>query len=295
MNSRIGDRGFEDLDDDTIVIILQLLDVDDLMQVFPVNKRFCGLAVEAKGWTYFPFNRMTDDSWSSFWTNVWLNERVQTELRYKMNRWVNARCSFKDQTEYDGGDLWEYSARDHWTLYAMYKADEYIEETGAFHDFAHSRMGDDSEEEEDDFMQEWFDSAEYATILEMFKPRPGSYEAQIMYGGANYLARVMLRVARVMFPRLAREETCGSPSIIVRSESLWNAHRDESSRINPHHPPRTDLGEELTVVVPEYRWVLDFVRLKVEAIDFIVKHFKLEEPVWAVADSDSEGSESDAS
>jgi hypothetical protein len=163
--------------------------------------------------------------------------------------------------------------------------DEYEERTGAYRGFAdqltqiHGPQGNDSDSESDDWYQEWYDSDEYKKIRMQFQPQPKSYKAQLMYGGANQLACVMMRVAQTMFPRLVHEEI-----VMVRSESLWKKHQDEINRNNPHRSPCTEEGEELSVVVPKYKWIIDFVRIDVEPVETMVEHFRLEEDIWAVVD-----------
>ena len=60
------------LEDDLLVKILRELSPEDLRNVFPVSKRLFACAVEAKGWTYLPFDSMTPHAWERFWEEVWL-------------------------------------------------------------------------------------------------------------------------------------------------------------------------------------------------------------------------------
>jgi hypothetical protein len=183
--------------------------------------------------------------------------------------------------------------------------DDFVNSTGAYRNFAarltaeHGPHWSDSEaedeedeeeeeEEEEDWLQEWFDSEEYSNIRERFEPEMESFDAQIMYGGANQLASVLLRVARVMFPAQTHMDTCDCPIAILRSESLWKKHQDAGNLANPHQPPETEVHEDITVVVPRYKWIIDFVRLKVEDVDVMVEHFALDEGVWELADSESD-------
>lgn len=168
----------EDFGDDVLLRILRELSPEDLRNVFPVSKRLFACAVEAKGWTYLPFDRMPDHVWQRFWEEVWLSEAVQHQLQYKMDCWVESRCpAIMEGPWHKGDDLWEFSSIDRWNLYIINpQVDEYEERTGAYRGFAdqltqiHGPQGNDSDSESDDWHQEWYDSDEYKKIRMQFQP-----------------------------------------------------------------------------------------------------------------------------
>ena len=114
----------------------------------------------------------------------------------------------------------------------------------------------------DDTLQEWFDSYEYARLRKRFEPKPRSYKAQILYGGANQLADAFLVIGKRMFPSRGHRGR-GQPQVHIKaSKSLWKLQLEKRKRNNPHITNWSDEdgGKHLVVVVPKYKYILDLVR-----------------------------------
>lgn len=100
---------------DILRIVTKLLSNRDLMRLARCCKSLKRASINAKSWTFFPFDEMSLKTWKSFYDNVWKSRNVQLMLDWQMESW----CSPLDHPHWQsksnwepGSDLWRYSQHD---------------------------------------------------------------------------------------------------------------------------------------------------------------------------------------
>ena len=241
---------FESLSGELQRLVFAKLDAVSLCRLGACNSQLWGETIAHRGWQYYPFHLLSARAWKEFYETVWRTRDVQRVLYRKMKAW-DARYAM-------GDDLWSYTRSSIWEESINQKVDDYLQDSPAYHDWLleYKEYLPELEDDDDVLIEAWFDSYEYAVIRSQFVPAQESYEAQILYAGANQLADVFLAVAMRMFP--------DGGACLVRSTSLWRVQLENQKRNNPHI---TDWEEEesedcahLTVVVPKHKLIVDLVR-----------------------------------
>ncbi len=215
--------------------------------------------IEAKSWSYFPFDLMSSKTWNSFYEIVWKSKNVQLLLDYKMEAW----CSNSHLPAWESGsDLWQYSSTDAFWNHERHEKSESIlqEHPEILWDWRVDYWDEESDSDDDDseMLTEFYASSVYDEVWKATEPAPNSLRAQLMHGGANQLAAVMKQVALAIFDQ----------GIVIKSGKLWNHNQKVS---NQARSP----GEELLCIVPKYKYIIDFNRLETVKIELIWKHVDL--------------------
>lgn len=146
-------------------------------------------------WRFYDF----ENKWDEFWA-AWKRPEVQAQLDDDMTRW----CTYDlrgHQTWVQGGDLWPYARTDYHAQRMTVKANEYMREHRCVRKFraAQARLGV-RYAYDDDAAQAFVESGGWEEVERMFRPAPGTQEANVLMMGANYIARTHAYAAQALFP-----------------------------------------------------------------------------------------------
>lgn len=144
--------------------------------------------------------------WDEFY-KVWISDEVQDVLECDMQEWCQEEAYY-EHTE-SGlqkpvwkrcDDLWRYSKTDHHSQRNLDKCNAYVESEGCVDKYeqAMSRFGIRFSDKACACEAFWNVAGDHLT--EMFEPKPGSLEANVLFCGANYLAVAMKVAAKQLFP-----------------------------------------------------------------------------------------------
>lgn len=255
---------------DILRIVTKLLSNRDLMRLARCCKSLKRASINAKSWTFFPFDEMSLETWKRFYDTIWKSRNVQLMLDWKMESWSSPSYNSHLPAWEPGSDLWRYSGFDCFWYEEQHKKSEDIldkrpeiflewKEQNGYGDFDHMQ-DDDYDFDIDNMFTKFYASKEFNAVWKSTEPAPNSLRAQLMYGGANQLAAVMKQVALAMFGQ----------GLVIRSNALWNANR----RITNKNAADED-GEELLCIVPKYKFIVCFNRLETQPIQDIWKHVDL--------------------
>lgn len=147
-----------------------------------------------------------DKNWDEFY-KVWTSDEVQDVLQVDMQNWCEHEAYFehtesglKKPTWKRCDDLWRYSRTDYHCQRNLDKCNEYVQTSGCVEKYeaAMSRFGIKSSDKACAYEAFWNVAGD--ELHEMFEPKPGSLEANILFYGANYLAGALEVAAHKMFP-----------------------------------------------------------------------------------------------
>ncbi|KAL3159500.1 hypothetical protein ABBQ38_009918 [Trebouxia sp. C0009 RCD-2024] len=153
-------------------------------------------------WKYYDF----DANWSEYY-KTWMSSEVQTILAPCMEKWCDEQAYYEsDGTKpfwKPGADLWPYSRTDYHAQRIMDKTSKHIE-----HNRLIQKCGDSLQRAgtpmSADALANWFlESDALDEISKQFEPASGSWEAQVLFMGANYLAEPQATAARLLMPNHA--------------------------------------------------------------------------------------------
>ncbi|KAL0489355.1 elongation factor Ts [Acrasis kona] len=152
-------------------------------------------------WKYYDFEK----NWDTFY-NVWQSKKAQDILEKQMKVWCKEEAYYNNGEKpvwKRGDDLWRYSRTD----YHMTRIDERVEAEM-------EELGVVMNYDDDNFDEEKYKALENE-LYDKHKPQKGTYEAQILVMGANYLISTLFYCAGVMFPNCKIEVRSGDGGEVV--------------------------------------------------------------------------------
>lgn len=184
-------------------------------------------------WTFYDFQ----SNWDAFW-HIWQSDKIQKILKPDMENWCQHECYFErgpdgslvKPTWKPKSDLWRYSRTDFHCQRMLDRVNDHVEKDNSVNSFIDAKRRFGMTYADFDAACNAFWKTCSSALFEMYEPRSGSWEAQILMMGANYLTRALYHAAQDIFP--------GERVVTVAS--------------------RRDAGS--TVIIPARRIVFDFVR-----------------------------------
>lgn len=154
-------------------------------------------------WKFFDF----EGNWNRFW-EIWQSDEIQEILRPDMQRWCDQEAYYDrlpngrlvKPTWKAKDDLWRYSKTDFHSQRILDKVNYHVESDNCIAKFIDAKRRFGMTYASEDLQNEAFWSICGNALEEMFEPKKGSWEAQILIMGANFLTSALKYTAIRMFP-----------------------------------------------------------------------------------------------